>query len=341
MHRVLLQLVAAALCVVLSFISSPCNGLQQCPALSRHPSNVLSNRRRVVLDGGVHVHPQKQSSSASSRTFLWSSNSDDEEDENDGDEDDDMASNPAASTGAPATMIATLNERKAKIVEAAEKKNDCSVQEMRALVKDLEDEAELAGVGQASSLSGLLSGEWELLYSPDDVTRSSPFFWAFERAFPDNSDQIFSITDSIPAPIKEVGPAFQEISYDASTQNGKFVSRVKVATLMGKATSIMTTRATIVGADGIDGIRLKIETTKPEQSTVVETLFGPVLGGVINESAPAFPSGQALESVRPGSSEVVMRTTYCDEGLRISRNDDKPDDVYVFRRKSFASFDYL
>ena len=38
----------------------------------------------------------------------------------------------------------------------------------------------------------------ELIYAPDDVTRSSPFFWAFIRAFPDSSDQIFGITDAIP-----------------------------------------------------------------------------------------------------------------------------------------------
>lgn len=38
----------------------------------------------------------------------------------------------------------------------------------------------------------------ELIYAPDDVTRSSPFFWAFRRAFPDSSDQIFGITDAIP-----------------------------------------------------------------------------------------------------------------------------------------------
>lgn len=145
----------------------------------------------------------------------------------------------------------------------------------------------------------------ELLYSPEDVTRSSPFFWAFRNAFPDKSDQIFSITDAIPAPIKEVGPAMQTISLDDS-RTGQFVSRVKVATLSGMATSMMTTRATIVGFEGVDGIRLRIESTKPEESTVLKTILGP-LGPTINENLPPFPSGQALERVQPGSSEVVMR----------------------------------
>lgn len=126
----------------------------------------------------------------------------------------------------------------------------------------------------------------------------------------------------------------------AASQSGRFISRVKVATLGGMATSIMTTRATIVGIDGVDGIRLKIETTKPEESTIVKTLLGP-LGDVVNENAPPFPSGEALEAVRPGSSEVVLRTTFCDEGLRITRDGERPTDIYVWRRREFASFDYL
>ena len=180
----------------------------------------------------------------------------------------------------------------------------------------------------------------ELLYSPEDVTRSSPFFWAFRRAFPDSSDQIFSITDAIPAPIKEVGPANQMITLSTETGQGNFVSRVKVATLGGLATSIMTTRATITGIDGVDGIKLKIDTTKPEESTVVQTLLGP-LGSVVNENLPPFPSGDALEQVVPGSSEVIMRTTFCDEGIRISRSDDKPNEPYVWRRKEFADVEMM
>ena len=72
-------------------------------------------------------------------------------------------------------------------------------------------------------------GVWELVYAPTDTTRCSPFFWAFRRAFPYTSDQIFDITDAIPAPIKKVGPATQTIDIDGGT----LVSRVKVATLGG------------------------------------------------------------------------------------------------------------
>ncbi|KAL9189750.1 hypothetical protein ACHAXT_009425 [Thalassiosira profunda] len=205
-------------------------------------------------------------------------------------------------------------------------------------IKELEQLGEDAGFGQASALSGLMSGEWELIYASDDVTRSSPFFWAFRRAFPDNSDQIFGITDAIPAPIKEVGPATQTIDVDSNARpvTGSLVSRVKVATLGGVATSMMTTRCTVISADGLDGLRVKVETTKPEDSTILQKL-GP-LGELVNSSSPPFPSGEALEQVAPGSSEVVLRTTYCDEGLRVTRNDDRPEeDVFVWKRVGFGS----
>ncbi|KAL7533484.1 hypothetical protein ACHAWF_004514, partial [Thalassiosira exigua] len=210
--------------------------------------------------------------------------------------------------------------------------------DVEAAIRDLERTGEDAGFGQASALSGLVSGEWELIYASDDVTRSSPFFWAFRRAFPDASDQIFGITDAIPSPLKEVGPATQEIDVDSSARpvTGTLVSRVRVATLGGAATSIMTTRCSVIGADGLDGLRLRVESTKPEDSTALKKL-GP-LGDLVNSSAPPFPSGEALERVAPGSSEVVLRTTYCDEGLRVTRNEDRPeDDAFVWKRKAFGS----
>lgn len=243
----------------------------------------------------------------------------------------------------------TLNDLKTDLVRACNKATDKelsssslskpTINEIRSLVKDLEDKAEMIGEGQTSSSSGLMAGEWELLYSPEDATRSSPFFWAFAQAFPDNADQIYSITDAIPAPIKEVGPAYQTIelseSGDRVTITGKLVSRVKVATLNGFATSIMTTRADITGSIGLDGLTIRVDTTKPEDSTALQLLPGP-LGTLVNDNLPAFPSGDALEQIQPGSSTVTMRTTFCDDGLRISRNDAKYDDVYVWRRREFS-----
>ena len=195
----------------------------------------------------------------------------------------------------------------------------------------------------------LTNGVWELIYTSTDITRSSPFFWAFRRAFSgdDNntSDQIFDITDSIPAPLKMVGPATQTIDMESKT----LVSRVKIATLGGIATSIMTTRCDILGSGsngsggGSDGskddlLRIRVTSTKPEEATIVTKVLGSFLGEYINSSSPPFPSGDVLDMVVPGSSEVVIKTTFCDEGLRITRNADRPkEDVFVWKRVKFGS----
>lgn len=224
-------------------------------------------------------------------------------------------------------------------MRACTKEDKLGLNEIQMLVRDLEDKAERMGEGQASSIAGFMAGEWELLYSPEDVTRSSPFFWAFAQAFPDNSDMIFGITDAIPAPVKEVGPAYQTIDLAEGSNTGKLVSRVKVATLNGMATSIMTTRADITGSIGVDGLTIRIDTTKPEESTVLKTL-GP-LGSLLNDNIPPFPSGETLEQVMPGSSTIIMRTTFCDDGLRISRNDAKYEEPYVWRRTKFSGTENL
>mmetsp|Transcript_471 Transcript_471/g.986 ORF Transcript_471/g.986 Transcript_471/m.986 type:complete len:287 (+) Transcript_471:180-1040(+) len=235
------------------------------------------------------------------------------------------------------TSSLSLADLKTDLVRACTKEDKPGLNEIKMLVRDLEDKAEMVGEGQASSITGVMAGEWELLYSPEDVTRSSPFFWAFAQAFPDNSDQIFGITDAIPAPIKEVGPAYQTFDLAEGSSTGKLVSRVKVATLNGIATSVMTTRAEVTGAIGVDGLTIRIDTTKPEESTALKNL-GP-LGTLLNDNLPPFPSGEALEQVVPGSSTVVMRTTFCDDGLRISRNDAKYDEPYVWRRRKFSTSD--
>lgn len=236
-------------------------------------------------------------------------------------------------------------DMKSQLIRMCQKKN-VNQSEMKIMINQFEDKAEQYGIGQSSAISGLLNGEWELLYSSTDKTRSSPFFWAFRKAFTDTTaDQIYDITDQISSPLKDLGPAFQRIDYtytgNANIATGKFVSQIKIATLNGIATSIMTTRGTIIGLDGIDGIKIKIDTTKPEQSTIISTLFGP-LGDVINENLPAFPSGDVLERVMPKSSEVIIRTTYCDDTIRISRNNERLDDeFFIFKRREFASYDFL
>ena len=79
----------------------------------------------------------------------------------------------------------------------------------------------------------LLRGKWDLLWTNDDVTRASPFFWAFRKATRDIKDpvgvvgpeliseSIFQITDSIP--FKSIGSCSQTF-----TSDGRLVSEVDV-----------------------------------------------------------------------------------------------------------------
>jgi hypothetical protein len=240
-------------------------------------------------------------------------------------------------TASSETSAASVEALKSELLRASPlSSGDVDV---ATLVQQLEQAGEREGVGQGGSISGLLSGEWELVAASEDVTRSSPFFWAFRAAFPENSDQVYEFTDSIPEPLKRVGPAFQTIDWNPTVGTGRLVSRVKVATLGGMATSIMTTRTVIQGSSGLDGLRVKVETTKPEDSTVLQTLLGSALGSVVSENLPAFPSGDALERVKPGSSVVEMRNTFVDEEMRISRY--RETDYFVWKRRQFASYDFL
>lgn len=232
----------------------------------------------------------------------------------------------------PPTAMERLEESKRALVRECDAVSPSKETVIR-LVRDVEEMGEQVGIGQASSHSGLMAGQWSLLYASEDVTRSSPFFWAFRKTFPQNAEQIFGITDVIPAPLKETGPATQTISEVDDT----LVSRVKVATLGGVATSIMTTRCTVLSREGLDVLRVRVETTKPEESTILSKL-GP-LGTFLDENvARPFPSGEALEKVRTGGSEVLIKTSFCDEGLRISRDAELVEgDVYVWVRDTFEA----
>jgi hypothetical protein len=240
----------------------------------------------------------------------------------------------------------SITTAKADLIRACQTKNSTEKSStQKATIQALVDELIRAASSSSSCLltssttSGWLSGEWELLYSTTDATRSSPFFWAFRLAL-DTADQIFAITDAIP--LKEIGPAFQQIDWNDATGKGRLVSKVKVAISLagGQVSSIMTTRATMTGVDGIDGVTLTIDTTKPEKSTILSSWLGPI-GDVLSENAPAFPSGAVLERMVPGASRVVMRTRFCDETLRISAADDRPDEWFLWKRRTFADYDFL
>lgn len=169
---------------------------------------------------------------------------------------------------------------------------------------------------------GLIEGEWRLIFASEDVTRSSPFFWGWRKLlqgvpdpFPvtralfgteELSDSIFAVTDGIP--MKVIGEATQTLLA------GKLVNKVMLK-VYGVGETLMTTTCryepgTVDGGD----LKLTIETTQAMDSTL------PVVDSFV------FPS----EAFLGDSSRVLMRITYLDDDLRVSRTAD--DQVFVYSR---------
>ena len=181
-----------------------------------------------------------------------------------------------------------------------------------------------------------LYGIWDLIYANDDRTRSSPFFWAFRKAFNDSKIQdplgilgtnsfaegIFKITDNIP--VKSIGFARQYITNDVLVSQVE----VKIQRLPIEGRSLMTTTSNWKITDPENPFMWEIKVDKTE---VKESTIGKLLP-ILEQLARPFPSGQALDLIRPGSSTVWMKHIYVDDELRISKNvlDDK---YFVFQRE--------
>ena len=165
----------------------------------------------------------------------------------------------------------------------------------------------------------LFVGSWELLFSDDDKTRASPFFWAFKKAFgKSTASKVFAVTDAIPSTIKKIGTAKQFVD-----PTGSLVSQVEIMSPIGQ--SLMTTSSRWSWSPACDDmLEIRVEKTQVLESTVQRILRLPAPFG-------AFPSGAALELVSPGSSTVSLQNLYLDCDLRVSRNplDDK---IFIWTR---------
>lgn len=187
-----------------------------------------------------------------------------------------------------------------------------------------------------------LNGEWRLVCALGEAAyRSSPFFWAFRQAtdglttpvgIPGSdvqaggswSSAVYGFTDLIP--FYDIGSATQRFVGVSSDQNavtgsatGNLESQVKleIGRLFGlpSMSSLMTTTAavqTMPRSDRSVEVELQIQRTAAKQSTIASLL--PVVDQFLD-----FPSGDALELLREGSSYVRLRSTFPTRDLRISR----------------------
>lgn len=176
-------------------------------------------------------------------------------------------------------------------------------------------------------LNSLKFTKWKLIFSTDDNTRSSPFFWAFTKALNDNnlikdklklnSKNIYEFTDNIP--LKNIGDAIQ--SFEEIEGNNILKSQVQInVDFVGS--SLMTTTSKWIPIEEENIIELRVIKTQVLESTIAK--FLPFL-----DSNMSFPSGNALELVTPGSSTVYLKVTVLNENIRIVRTAEK---VFVFER---------
>mmetsp|Transcript_28255 Transcript_28255/g.28543 ORF Transcript_28255/g.28543 Transcript_28255/m.28543 type:complete len:286 (-) Transcript_28255:32-889(-) len=196
-----------------------------------------------------------------------------------------------------------------------------NISKAKRIIEDLENYR----VDETAIDYSLLLGEWELVFADDDITRSSPFFWAFKKATKDLkdplnaskqwSDSVLAFTDGIP--IKSIGECTQMITSDSLR------SQVRVQ-VFPAGSSLMTTTSTWRSTEEPNLLELQVDKTQVLESTISK--FLPFL-----DSNMSFPSGSALELIKPGSSTVYMRVTYLDSNIRICRNEENY--VFVFTRK--------
>mmetsp|Transcript_92321 Transcript_92321/g.296895 ORF Transcript_92321/g.296895 Transcript_92321/m.296895 type:complete len:339 (-) Transcript_92321:138-1154(-) len=244
-----------------------------------------------------------------------------------------VAAEAAAAAAVAAMEEATRREASRMLLEAAAAtcRGQCGTEEERRETLRLIEELEFANpTPEPATAMDLLEGEWRLVYASEDVTRSSPFFWAWRRLLEgvpdpnpvtrlmfgteDLSESIFAVTDNLPA--KSIGEASQSIGA------GRLVNRVAVAVFgLGRTMITTTCRYTEPRLDpssmsgGLE-LALTVETTQ-------------AVGGSPLAEQVVFPS----ESFLGASADVVMRVTYLDDTLRVVRNA-ADDRCFVYARAS-------
>jgi hypothetical protein len=192
---------------------------------------------------------------------------------------------------------------------------------------------ELEGLNPTSNLfesSSKFTGDWNLLYATDDLTRSSPFFWAFSkalrgiddpirsRAF---SDSIYSISDMDFMGLKSVGECMQKID------SNQLVSQVRL-NIKPVGSSLMTTTSFWQPVQS-DVVQLTVQKTQ-----VLDSTIGSLLPSFLDPNKLlSFPSGTALEAVKPDSSVVYMRVSYLDDTMRVCVNDDDMKTFVYYKTK--------
>eukprot|EP00931_Biecheleriopsis_adriatica_P094558 TRINITY_DN68199_c0_g1_i1.p1 TRINITY_DN68199_c0_g1~~TRINITY_DN68199_c0_g1_i1.p1 ORF type:complete len:339 (+),score=52.95 TRINITY_DN68199_c0_g1_i1:38-1018(+) len=200
---------------------------------------------------------------------------------------------------------------------------------LRQQSEDLLSRVEAQNPTRAPALSPLLEGTWRLVFASEDVTRSSPFFWAarqlgltdptpFSRSVLGSDSLLettFAITDNIP--LTYMGIASQQLS------RGSLVNQVNVGVFI-TGESEMTTTCSYT-PDPVEDDTLLVKVLKTQ--VLGTSMAASVLKGI------DFPSGEWFEgALGEEGATVKMRTTYLDESVRIVRDARRAESCFVYVR---------
>jgi len=202
-------------------------------------------------------------------------------------------------------------------------------EETRRRAEELLDAVEAGNPTSAPARSPLLEGNWRLVFSSEDVTRSSPFFWACRMlnlrdptpfsstVLGDDSllETTFAITDNIP--LTKMGVAMQEFT------SGTLVSQVGVGVFITGESQMTTTCS--YAPDPADDSTLLVMVEK------TQVLGDSMAANMLRDMD--FPSGQWFkDALGEEESRVRMQITYLDKQVRIVRDARRPSACFVYAR---------
>eukprot|EP00930_Biecheleria_cincta_P008401 TRINITY_DN109830_c0_g1_i1.p1 TRINITY_DN109830_c0_g1~~TRINITY_DN109830_c0_g1_i1.p1 ORF type:complete len:352 (+),score=38.80 TRINITY_DN109830_c0_g1_i1:67-1122(+) len=201
--------------------------------------------------------------------------------------------------------------------------------ESRKRCEELLSVIEAGNPTRGPARSPLLEGKWQLVYASEDITRSSPFFWACRQLklsdpTPFSStvlgsdslvDAVFAITDNIP--LTYMGVATQLITSDT------LLNQVGVGVFLTGENQMTTTCN--YSPDPADSSTLLVRVRKTQ---VLGTgVAANVLRGI------DIPSGDWFtEALGEETATVRMNITYLDDSVRVVRDARRSQSCFVYVR---------
>lgn len=156
-----------------------------------------------------------------------------------------------------------------------------------------------------------LHGRWQLIFTNDSVTRSSPFFWVLKEIFGPLSKAYFASLDTFLYAPMAIGEAYQTIT------DTELISEVDLKNFAGSF--VMTTTSRLKYSQG-RSLEVTMETTQAKGSEWDDLLPSFAQFGDIK-----YPSGRMFT----GFNTVHAEVTFLSDELRVTRHQ---NNAYVYRK---------